>query len=193
MTQEYQSAINRFYIDHLRFHKYRPTGGIVPFMFQDPDPAVLWSVVDYWRVPKRSYYALRDAFSPQYIFTLLEQEHVALGDNIDLPIYIVNDAHAAVPVELEMQLLGPDGEELASFAKPLTLPADCMAMEIERLRLSPDRLGTYCLVLSLCSPHGVELDNTYRIVVRERTVVEEHAGLRSHPMLVRRDRERLAR
>lgn len=26
MTQEYQSAINRFYIDRLRFNKYRPTG-----------------------------------------------------------------------------------------------------------------------------------------------------------------------
>ena len=193
MTQEYQSAINRFYIDHLRFHKYRPTGGILPFMFHDPNPAVLWSVLDYWRMPKRSYYALRDAFSPQYIFTLLEQERVALGDSVDLPIYIVNDAHEAVPLELEMHLLDPDGEELASFAKPLTLPADCMAMEIERLRLSPDRLGVYTLALSLRGPHGIELDNVYSITVEERAVVESHNGLRSHPVLARRDRERLAR
>lgn len=193
MTQEYQSSINRFYIDRLRFHKYRPTGGIVPFMFHDPNPGVLWSVVDYWRVPKRSYYALQDAFSPQYIFTLLEQEQFALGDTIDLPIYIVNDAHAAVPVELEMQLLGPAGEELASFAKPLTLPADCMAMEIERLRLSPDQLGTYCLVLVLRNLHGGELENVYRIVVGARGSVGEYSSLRSHPMIVRRDRERLAR
>ncbi|HEU5016205.1 MAG TPA: glycoside hydrolase family 2 TIM barrel-domain containing protein [Roseiflexaceae bacterium] len=193
MTQEYQSSINRFYIDRLRYHKYRPTGGIVPFMFHDPNPAVLWSVVDYWRVPKRSYYALRDAFSPQYMFTLLEHEQVALGDTVDLPIYIVNDAHEAVPVELEMQLRGPDGEELASFAKPLTLPADCMAMEIERLRLSPDQLGTYCLVLVLRNLQGGELENVYRIVVGERGSVGEYSSLRSHPMIVRRDRERLAR
>ncbi|NTW97602.1 MAG: glycoside hydrolase, partial [Oscillochloris sp.] len=70
LTQDYQIFINRYYIDRLRFYKYRPTGGIVPFIFLDPYPAILWSVVDYWRVPKRSYYAMRMAFSPQYAFCL---------------------------------------------------------------------------------------------------------------------------
>ena len=92
LTQDYQIAINRFYIDRLRYYKYRPTGGIMPFMFHDPNPAIQWSIVDYWRVPKRSYDAMRLAFSPQYIFTLLSQDHYPLGKPIDLPIYVVNDA-----------------------------------------------------------------------------------------------------
>jgi len=97
LTQSYQIAIHRFYIDRLRYHKYRPTGGIVPFMFHDPNPAISFSVIDYWREPKRSYEALRLAFSPQYVFALLAQDHYPIGAPIDLPIYVVNDHHRDVP------------------------------------------------------------------------------------------------
>jgi beta-mannosidase len=165
LTQDYQSAINRFYIDRLRLRKYRPTGGVVPFLFQDPNPAVLWSVIDYWRVPKRSYHALRLAFSPQYIFTLLNQDHYARGVAIDLPVYIVNDAQHAVPVDLRARLLSPDGAELAAVERALTLPADCMAMEIERLRLTPERRGTYRLALALRNGEADGIAHEYDIVV----------------------------
>jgi beta-mannosidase len=74
LTQDYQIEVNRFYIDRLRYYKYRPTGGIVPFMFHDSNPAVQWSIIDYWRVPKRSYAAMRTAFSPQYLFSILDEE-----------------------------------------------------------------------------------------------------------------------
>jgi beta-mannosidase len=167
MTQDYQSMVNRFYIDRLRFHKYRPTGGIVPFMFHDSNPAVQWSILDYWRVPKRSYAALRLAFSPQYIFTLLDKDEYAVGTPIDLPIYVVNDAHQAAPAELEARLLDPADAELARLERALTLPPDCMAMEIERLRLTPDRAGTYRLALALRPRDGEPVEQEYEIAVVE--------------------------
>jgi beta-mannosidase len=167
LTQSYQIAINRFYVDRLRFYKYRPTGGIVPFMFHDPNPAISFSVLDYWRVPKRSYAALRLAFSPQYVFALLAQDHYPVGVPIDLPIYVVNDHHRGVPVELTARLLGPGGAEIARITRPLTLPADCMAMEAERLRLTPDAPGVYHLALALCGDDGVEIAQEYAIVVQE--------------------------
>jgi beta-mannosidase len=167
LTQEYQSAINRYYIDRLRFHKYRPTGGVIPFLFNDPNPAILWSVVDYWRVPKRSYYALRLAFSPQYIFTLLHRDHYLPNAAIDLPIYVVNDAQRAVPVELAARIVSPAGAELAAVERALTLPADCMAMEIERLRLTPEAPGTYRLALALRQGDGRDIEQEYDIVVSE--------------------------
>lgn len=164
MTQEYQSLVNRYYIDRLRFHKYRPTGGIVPFMFNDSNPAVQWSIVDYWRVPKRSYHAMRVAFSPQYLFTLLERDRYPVGRPIDLPLYVVNDAHQAVPVELEAQLHGPQGE-VARVEHTLTLPPDCMAIEIDRLRLTPDLPGEYRLALVLSNAAGPLFENSYTISV----------------------------
>lgn len=166
LTQDYQIAINRFYIDRLRLHKYRPTGGVIPFLFHDPNPAVLWSVIDYWRVPKRSYHALRLAFNPQYVFTLLNQDHYTPGAAIDLPIYIVNDAQRAVPVDLRARLLSPDGAELATIERALTLPADCMAMEIERLRLTPERPGTYRLALALRNGEADGIAHEYDILVQ---------------------------
>jgi beta-mannosidase len=166
LTQEYQIAINRFYIDRLRYHKYRPTGGIIPFMFHDPNPAVTWSILDYWRAPKRSYEAMRLAFSPQYIFTLVAQAPYKVGNPIDLPIYIVNDAHQPMPVDLTARLSGPGGVELAKVERSLTLPSDCMTMEIERLRLTPERPGDYRLALSLHNGEQKVVEQEYAIVVK---------------------------
>jgi beta-mannosidase len=165
ITQEYQIQINRFFIDRLRFYKYRPTGGIVPFMFQDPNPAVQWSVVDYWRVPKRSYAALRMAFSPQYLFALLDRDRYPHNQPLDLPIYVVNDQHAAVPVQICARLLDPHQREVAHIDRNLTLPPDCMAFEIERLRLTPPMAGSYCLHLTLRHAGEDLVDHLYEVVV----------------------------
>lgn len=175
-TQDYQIAINRFHIDRLRFFKYRPTGGILPFMFNDPFPAVLWSIVDYWRIPKRSYAALRRAFSPQYAFTLFDQETYAPGHPIDLPIYVVNDAQRDVPIELSARLTAPDGEEIGRVERRLTLPPDCMAIEADRLRLHPPRTGTYRLALAIADGNGLALENEYEVLVaaEEKRDVEVH-------------------
>ncbi|KPV51099.1 glycoside hydrolase [Kouleothrix aurantiaca] len=164
MTQEYQSAINRFYIDRLRFHKYRPTGGILPFVFNDSNPAVQWSIIDYWRVPKRSYYAMQAAFSPQYAFTLLQRDRYPIGQSVDLPVYVVNDEHRPVPLTLLAVLHGPHGE-VARAERALTLPPDSMAIEIDRLRLTPDTPGDYRLELTLANTAGVLLENNYTITV----------------------------
>jgi beta-mannosidase len=165
ISQNYQSQVNRFYIDRLRFHKYRPTGGVVPFMFMDSNPAIQWSVVDYWRVPKRSYAAMRLAFSPQYIFTLLDKDEYAAGAQIGVPIYVVNDQHRAVSCRLEASLRDPDGAEVAEVERAITLPPDCMAMEIDRLRLTPPRPGTYRLALALHPVQGQAVEHEYEIVV----------------------------
>jgi beta-mannosidase len=167
LTQSYQIAINRFYIDRLRYYKYRPTGGIVPFMFHDPNPAISFSLIDYWREPKRSYAAMRLAFSPQYVFVLLSQDHYPLGAPIDLPIYVINDHHRDVPVELTARLLAPDGAELANITRSLTLPSDCMALEAERLRLTPDKAGTYHIQLAMSDSAGLDIAQEYAIVVQE--------------------------
>ena len=126
---------------------------------------MLWSIVDYWRVPKRSYTAMRLAFSPQYLFTLLKLDRYQRGVAIDLPIYVVNDAQRATPVELTARIIGPIGAELAAVERALTLPADCMAMEVERLRLTPDTPGTYRLALALRPVEGEAIAQEYDIIV----------------------------
>jgi beta-mannosidase len=150
ISQDYQIFINRYYIDRLRAYKYRPTGGIVPFLFVDPYPAVLWSVVDYWRVPKRSYYAMRTAFSPQYAYCLFHPRTYAVGEAIELPLSVVNDAqHTLGGARLSARLRAPDGATLAETARSLDLPADCLPIEADRLRLIPTAPGRYALEIEL--------------------------------------------
>ncbi len=165
LSQDYQIFINRYYIDRLRSRKYRPTGGIVPFIFVDPYPAILWSVVDYWRVPKRSYYAMQMAFSPQYAFCLFHPRTYAVGEAVELPILAVNDAQqTAGGARLSAHLCAPDGTTLATTTRTLDLPADCLPIEVDRLRLIPTIHGRYTLELALTGvPHVVR--HTYEIIV----------------------------
>ncbi len=163
MSQDYQIFINRFYVDRLRYNKYRPTGGIVPFLFCDPYPAVLWSIVDYWRVPKQSYYALRLAFNPQYVFTIFEPRLYRVAEAVDLPIYVVNDArHALHDVHLSVRLYDPDEALLAQVERTLFLDADSLAQEVDRLRLTPPKSGRYVLELALA---GVDEDMRQRYTI----------------------------
>lgn len=162
MTQQYQSHINRHYIDRLRLRKYRPTGGILPFMFHDANPAVSWSIVDYWRVPKQSYYAMQRAFRPQYLFCVLESDRVVQGAIVDVPVMVVNDAPTAQPVTMEIRLIHPDGHELMHVRHARTLPADSMAMRVDELRLRVESLGAYRVQLILHDAHG-EMHQEYVI------------------------------
>jgi len=165
ITQDYQIHVNRFYIDRLRLAKYRPTGGIVPFMFHDSNPAVQWSILDYWRVPKRSYTAMQLAFSPQYLFTVIDGERFPVAVPREIPIYVVNDAHQSVSVTVLAILTAPDGRELARIERSLDLPADCMTVELERLRLTPTMVGTYTLKLELRPEDGENQVQQYEMII----------------------------
>jgi hypothetical protein len=104
------------------------------------------------------------AFRPQYIFCVLPTTTVTQGSTIDIPISVVNDAHQAVPVECSIRLLDPEGAVVAQHRMQRTLPADCMALQIEELRLIPQLTGTYCVVLQLQSADD-EMTQTYTIDV----------------------------
>lgn len=163
-TQRYQSELNRFYIDRLRLRKYRPTGGIVPFMFTDSNPAVQWSIIDYWRVPKASYWAMRDAFRPQYAFTIITKARYHVGDTIALPIYAVNDAQRSQQYTIRAYVTDPEAHRVATQSFSGELGADCLAEELGRLEFVARRRGDYEVRIVL-SCAGQRFTNVYRVQV----------------------------
>ena len=165
LSQYYQLEINRFYIDRLRLHKYRPTGGIVPFMFADSNPAIQWSVLDYWRVPKASYWALRDAFRPRYAWTILDSEDYAPGEQVLLPIYVVNDARDEIAYCVRAEVRDGRGAPCSCIVVHGTLGADSLAERVARLAWVPVSTGTYSLHIKLESD-GDSFENVYALVVR---------------------------
>ncbi|MGE5560252.1 MAG: glycosyl hydrolase 2 galactose-binding domain-containing protein [Chloroflexota bacterium] len=166
VSQNYQSELNRYYIDRLRFHKYRPTGGIVPFMFHDSNPAVQWSIIDYWRVPKSSYWAMRVAFAPIYAFTLLWKDEYRVGEKVDLPVYVVNDTWEMTGFKVRARLSDPAGKVVAEHEYDLRLEGDSPTYTAGRIEAE---LPAGESVFTLTWQHrGEELVNTYRLVAREQ-------------------------
>ncbi len=165
-SQAYQVMLNRYYIDRIRQLKYRPAGGLLPFMFTDPNLAVQWSIVDYNRVPKASYHAMRKAFSPQYAFLLLDADDFPPGTEVAFPLYVVNDARRRFDnVILEFSLEDPEGEGLLARKFELPLPADCVAIEVAVPRAVCDRPGAYVARLHLAGD-GIDLENDYPFTIR---------------------------
>jgi beta-mannosidase len=166
LSQGYQIEINRFFIDRLRLSKYQPTGGIVPFMFVDSKPAVQWSIVDYWREPKSSYWAMQEAFRPQYAWTVLDTDEFKPGVEMRLPIYVVNDAHEPVEYQLDARIEDEVGRTYASANQAGTLEADCLAQEAMTLTWLPEGTGDFELVIDLRIGPDV-FTNRYWLLVRK--------------------------
>lgn len=168
LTQWYQMRLNQFYIDRLRFHKYRPCGGMLAFSFADPNPAVSWSVLDYWRVPKASYYHLARCYHPEYVFTLLDKEWYRPGERVRVPVYAVNDAlHSYPQAAIRVSVKGPGGAVLAAGEFALCLPSDSFAVKAGEVVFSPTRAGKHLVELVL-ECEGKRLENRYEVFVRER-------------------------
>jgi len=164
-SQDYQTQVNRFFIDRLRFHKYRPTGGVVAFLFLDPNPAIQWSVIDYWRAPKRSYYALKHNFHPQYVFTLLEKDVFKVGEEIATPIYIINDSQNNYDqVEVIAEVFNAQNVRTLHAAFQSRLEADSEARLVQDLTLRFPSPGERRLLLTL--RYGEEeFQNEYRLPI----------------------------
>jgi len=164
-TQDYQSNLNRHYIDRLRALKYRPNGGCVPFMFHDPNPAVLWSVVDYWRTPKSSYFKLADAFRPVYAFALLPKDRYRPGKMIRFPVLAVNDTRE--PFEnAEVKVVATDDEDREIFRRTYkaVLEPDCEAIKLGEAAIRCHIRGVVRIALTLTGC-GDPFENVYRTTV----------------------------
>ncbi|MBI1802624.1 MAG: hypothetical protein HYR71_13445 [Chloroflexi bacterium] len=166
LTQDYQIEINQYYIDWLRFHKYRPCGGFAPFMFHDSNPAVQWSILDYWRVPKRSYFHMQVALNPEYVFTLIPKNRYRVGESVDLPVYAVNDARMTYDgIQVRATLFDPAGQtEWQSEVMTAALEGDCMAKHVGRAVFAPKQAGRYQLALEIRYGDR-QLRNEYRLTV----------------------------
>jgi beta-mannosidase len=164
-SQDYQIAINRQYIDHLRYRKYRPTGGILAFSLHDPNPAIQWSIIDYWRVPKRSYYHMERAFHPQYVFTLLGKDQYRVGEEIAVPIYIVNDGQESYDeVAISAEVFNAEGRRTTRASFACCLDADSQAELVRLLHLRFGEPGERRLLLKLEYQDEV-FENEYGLLI----------------------------
>jgi beta-mannosidase len=89
-SQNYQYKLLKYAIETYRRAKYNPMTGIFQFMFVDCWPAITWSIVDYYRQPKKGYYAVKIGYQPVLV-SIEVNETVRERDKGT--IWIVNDLY----------------------------------------------------------------------------------------------------
>jgi beta-mannosidase len=67
-TQEYQAELLKFHNELWRKMRFNKVGGAICFLFNDCAPLISWSIIDYWREPKKAYDAVKLSFEPLYPF-----------------------------------------------------------------------------------------------------------------------------
>ncbi|MBU4510685.1 beta-galactosidase, partial [bacterium] len=93
-SQNYQAKLLKYAIENYRKNKYFKVTGIFQFMFVDNWNAITWSVVDYFRRPKKAYTVLKTVYQPVLIGIDLDREKVGLDmlRATGFPgIWVVND------------------------------------------------------------------------------------------------------
>jgi beta-mannosidase len=164
-SQTYQAGLLKHATELFRRRKYRPTGGAFAFMLNDPAPAISWSVVDWRRRPKVAYEVLAAAMSPVLICSEYPKGSYGAGENISLPLFVVND----LP-----QLLGRlgwnwelylEGTRVAYGSGEVEIPADSV-VRLGQARARLPAPGRAVLRLILLGEGEADKTNSYEFFVR---------------------------
>lgn len=169
--QEYQEALLKLAIERFRTCKYSPTGGCLQFLFVDCHPAITWSIVDYYRLPKLAYYAVKNAFNPvhvcidwrgSYSTTGVYHINYKVGDAFIADLYLVNDYPQVFQnVNLTWQILAQNGAVLYEDSLIVDTPnGDEAALKVATISWTvPSPAGqTYTLTTTLTTQGGEILD-----------------------------------
>ncbi|HXG54255.1 MAG TPA: glycoside hydrolase family 2 TIM barrel-domain containing protein [Vicinamibacterales bacterium] len=92
-SQNYQAAMLRFATEGYRRAKWTKITGLYQFMFVDDWPSITWSVVDYYRRPKRGFTTLSDSMQP----TLPSIEYAIDNPGAPITLWVVNDRFEGFP------------------------------------------------------------------------------------------------
>lgn len=90
-SQDYQARLIKFSIENYRANKFTQITGLFHFMLVDPWQCISYSVLDYFRNPKKGYWALKEAYQPVLLIYLPERPVFTIGDSLRGMFYLVND------------------------------------------------------------------------------------------------------
>ncbi|MBW2980173.1 hypothetical protein KY360_02030 [Candidatus Woesearchaeota archaeon] len=136
-SQEYQSELLKYAIETMRRKKYGKVTGLFQFMFVDNWPSITWSVVDYYRQPKKGYHTLKQAYQPILVSISIKRRPLAifsikgnkestnvLWDTMQV-IWVTNDTHKKYKnAKLVLKVEGENGKVYAKRVRTINIPKD---------------------------------------------------------------------
>ena len=118
-TQKAQAFGLQVAIEHFRRRKYRASGTLL-WQFNEPWPAICWSLVDYDRRPKLAYHKLQQLYNPVLVsldYPLIQYEP---GTVLRAEIWAINDLLQSFE-DCRLRIL-LDSQEI--FSQAINLPPD---------------------------------------------------------------------
>lgn len=160
-TQQYQALVNQFAAEAYRRQRYQPVSGIFQFMFTENWPSINWGIVDYWRTPKPAFEALRRAYQPLLPSIEWTQQSWHAGENVDLPVWVVNDLWKDFPNAQITFALSYQNKVIANKQFTHNIAADSN-QRLEVVSYAPTELGDYEFTIILHDNHNNFLaDNSF--------------------------------
>jgi len=164
-SQEYQARYTQVCLEAARRRKYQ-AGGILHFFAIDIWPSVTKSAIDFYRVPKKSYFVVCRSFSPVLASIDFDRYEWQQGQPVACGLWVVNDLWENFPqARLTWRILDDQGKVLLQKELVVDVPADS-AQEVARVEWLPPGSGGYALTTLLTSAEGQVLSqNSYEFAV----------------------------
>jgi beta-mannosidase len=151
----------KFLIESMRARKPETVGTMI-YKWTDNYPACAWSVIDYYGVPKRAYYDVREAYAPVHVMALFDAWSSGEDGRLKLSYFGVNDSRE--PVKGKCQAVWLDGalKKIREDHFDLTLAND-RAIHFSTVEIDlSSRKNPVFLILSFFDHSGDLLDrNAY--------------------------------
>lgn len=174
-SQDYQAKLLKFAVESYRRRKYTGITGTFQFMFMDCWPSITWSVVDYFRKPKKGYFTLQKVYSPFYMILTPPREEFSQGSNFFGDFAIINDLHKEFKKAVyRWWVETPSGKIFFQRKGTIDIPADgvktiypFIPMEVVRFPMNAET-GTWKIKGTI--KHGgkiiAENEETFQLVPR---------------------------
>jgi len=123
-TQEHQATMLKRAIEHYRRNKYRLYTGIFQFMFCEPWPSITYAVVDYWRKPKKGYFALKKAYQQVLVSFYPATRTARRHSGTWIKWYLINDLPRAIHCDIKYWMETPSGTRVCQGKISADCPCD---------------------------------------------------------------------
>jgi beta-mannosidase len=146
-SQLYQAFLLKYSTEAYRRKKYEPVNGTRVWDYGEVWPGIRWGIIDYYRVPKMSYYYLKNAqarFALSFAYEEALESQVS-GKRLQIPAWVINDYPQPEAVVLHSRILDLEGHELWSRDFKGLVPGDSKQKLGVVDWVTPDTPGIYVL------------------------------------------------
>ncbi len=167
-TQIYQAFVLKYAGQAFRRKKYDPINGMRNWDYEELNPGFRFAIVDYDRVPKISYWWLKQAQAPVAVSFAYKDvlESQLAGSKWSAPVWVINDTEHTVKGTVHAELLGLNGKAVAAADFATSIAADGAGSVGDFSLTLPETPGVYVLRAKLTGSDAATETSYVKVVPR---------------------------